>query len=275
MQKWFIRWEQSMKKRETDQKITEWFRTEAENIAVPSDMKAEIDRRIQSAGRGKSMKLFTMKKVAVVAVAVALLGSVTAVAAGQLASTVGHSSLNDMVKDYDKVAEMEKEVGFEFPALETFSNGFQFESATPGENSDYDQDGNALGSYTDIQLTYTDGSQDITVFMNQPRGYEASGEEAKGVTTIWEGEKSGIPLTVTKINHKFVPADYEKTAEDIQAEEEGSLVFAYGTSEVEETVSYNCQFEYNGLSYDFVGFDLTMQPEELAEMAAELAVAGE
>ena len=46
-------------------------------------------------------------------------------------------------------------------------------------------------------------------------------------------------------------------------------------NEVEETVSYNCRFEKDGLSYELLGFDLTMEPEQLAEMAAELATMGE
>ena len=44
---------------------------------------------------------------------------------------------------------------------------------------------------------------------------------------------------------------------------------------MEETVSYNCRFEKDGLSYELLGFDLTMEPEQLAEMAAELVTMGE
>ena len=90
---------------------------------------------------------FSAKKVALVAAAVALIGSVTAVAAGRLAASESHSNLNDAVKNYEEVAALEGEVGFAFPALEEFSNGFKFTSAVPAENSDYDEEGNVLGSY--------------------------------------------------------------------------------------------------------------------------------
>ena len=43
---------------------------------------------------------------------------------------------------------------------------------------------------------------------------------------------------------------------------------------MEINVSYSCIFEKDGLSYDLLGFDLTMEPEELAQMAAELVAAG-
>lgn len=263
-----------MRKRQVDEKMAEWFRTEAEGIPVPPNMKTEIDERIRTVERRKIMR-FSAKKVALVAAAVALIGSVTAVAAGRLAASESHSNLNDAVKNYEEVAALEGEVGFAFPALEEFSNGFKFTSAVPAENSDYDEEGNVLGSYQSVDLTYTDGTQDVNIFIQEAHSYDSQEQEAVGVVPVWQGEKEGIALEVTRTVHKFVPADYELTEEDIQAQENGSLVFAYGSNEVEETVSYSCNFTKDGLSYGVMGFDLTMQPEELAQMAAELVTQGE
>ncbi|HJA92301.1 MAG TPA: hypothetical protein H9717_04180 [Candidatus Eisenbergiella merdipullorum] len=264
-----------MRKRKADGKIAEWFREEAERIPVPADMKTELDRRIKDAERSRHMKKFSAKKVVLAAAAIALIGSVTAAAAGRLASSASHSYLNEQVKDYSALAEVEAAVGFEFPSVEEFSNGFRFVSALPVDSSDYDEDGNVLSSYKGVDLTYTDGTQDVTAYIYPSRAYEGETAGVPGVTPVWEGEKGGISLTVTRTVHKFVPADYEMTEEDIQAEQEGRLVFAYGSNEVEETVSYNCRFEKDGLSYELLGFDLTMEPEQLAEMAAELVTMGE
>lgn len=262
-------------KRKSDQRIAEWFREEADRISVPADMKTEIDRRLDDAERSRHMKKFSAKKVILAVAAVALIGSVSVAAAGRLASMEGHANLRDQVKDYSALAGVEEEVGFDFPSVEEFSNGFRFASAIPVDSSDYDEDGNVLSSYKTVGLTYTDGTQEVTAYINQSRPYEGGTSEAPGVVPVWQGEKNGISLTVTRTVYKFVPADYELTEEDIQAQENGSLVFSYGSSEVQEQVSYNCMFEKDGLTYDVMGFDLTMEPEQLAEMAAELATMGE
>ena len=264
--------------RRTDKKIAEWFREEADRISIPADMKTEIDRRISDAERSgymmKNRKRFNAKRVVLAVAAVALIGSVTAVAAGRLAASSSHSSMLDQVNNYSALAEVKEEVGFDFPSVEEFSNGFVFDFAVPVDSSDYDEDGNVLSDYKKVSLAYTDGAQQVWAYISQVRPYEEGTTGGLGSTPVWQGEKDGISLTVTKTVHKFVPPDYEKTQEDIQAEQEGSLVFAYGSSEVEINVSYSCIFEKDGLSYDLLGFDLTMEPEELAQMAAELVAAG-
>ena len=274
-----VKVEVAMRKDRTDERIARWFGGEADQISVPTDLKkkidSQIDLRIDDMERSRHMKKFSTKKVILAVAAVALIGSVTVAAVGRLASSSSHSYLNNQVKDYSALAGVEEEVGFAFPSVEEFSNGFRFASALPVDSSDYDEDGNVLSSYKGVDLTYTDGTQDVSAYIYPSRSYEGETTGAPGVTPVWEGEKGGISLTVTRTVHKFVPADHEKTEEDIQAEQEGRLVFAYGSNEVEETVSYNCRFEKDGLSYELLGFDLTMEPEQLAEMAAELATMGE
>ena len=48
--------------RRTDERISEWFREEAERISVPADMKTEIDRRTRNAERRTVMKKFSRKR---------------------------------------------------------------------------------------------------------------------------------------------------------------------------------------------------------------------
>lgn len=262
-------------KREADERISDWFRNEAEQISAPADMKTDIDRRITEIERSGHMKKFSVKKVVLVAAAVALIGSMTVAAAGKLALTTTHSDIRDAVKDYGALAEMEAEIGFAFPAVEEFSNGFRFVCAVPNDQSDCDEDGNVLSSYKGVGLTYTDGAQNVSVYISQNRAGVGQAEDSQEASPVWKGEKAGISMNVTKTMYKVVPPNYEMTQEDLAAQENGSVVFAYGSDEVEERVSYNCIFEKDGLLFDLLGFDLTMEPEQLAEMAAELVTAEE
>lgn len=266
-----------MRKQETERIISEWFQEEADQIPVPSDLKAGIDRRIQLAGRSRKMKLFSAKKIVITAAAVALLGSITAVAAGQIAFRESHSTITDQVNDYGKIDEVRQEAGFDFPSLETFSNGFSFQFALPIDSSDYDEEGNVLASYKTVGLTYSDGAQEVSFYIDQASAASAEDSDAAldpGIRPVWSGEKAGIPMTVTQTVYKFVPPDYEMTEEDLQLQASGDVVYSYGSTEVITQTSYDCSFVYGGLSYTAMGFDLTLQPEELADMAAELISAG-
>ena len=221
------------------------------------------------------MKLFSVKKIVIAAAAVALLGSITAVAAGHIASQVSHSSALDQVRDYDKIGEVSQEAGFSFPSLETFSNGFSFRYALPIESSDCDEEGNVIRSYKTVGLTYSDGTQEIDFFIDQ--NLSASPEDSGdplGVHPVWSGEKAGIPMTVTQTVYKFVPPDYELTDEDLKLQANGDVVYSYSSDEVSTQTAYDCSFVYDGLRYVAMGFDLTLTPEELAEKAAELVSSG-
>ena len=266
-----------MRKQETERIISEYFQEEARRVPVPSDLKAGIDRRIQLAGRSRKMKLFSAKKIVIAAAAVALLGSITAVAVGHIATSESHSSVLDQVEDYGKIDSVRQEVGFDFPSLESFSNGFAFQYALPIDGSDYDEDGNVLGVYKTVGLSYSDGTQDVNIYINELSAASESdsdADEPSAVRPVWSGEKAGIPMTVTQTVYKFVPPDYELTEEDLQLQASGDVVFSYGSDEVITKTSYSCMFDYDGLSYDIMGFDLTLQPEALADMAAELIAAG-
>lgn len=264
-----------MKKQETERIISEWFQEESQNIPMPSDLKAGIDRRIRLAKRSRKMKLFSVKKIVIAAAAVALLGSITAVAAGHIASQVSHSSALDQVRDYDKIGEISRKAGFSFPSLETFSNGFSFRYALPIESGDCDEEGNVINSYKTVGLTYSDGEQEVNFYIDQNFSVpEEDGGDPLGVQPVWSGEKAGIPMTVTQTVYKFVPPDYELTDEDLKIQESGDVVYSYGSDEVITQTAYDCSFVYDGLRYVAMGFDLTLTPEELADMAAELVSSG-
>ena len=95
----------------------------AESIQVTSAdterMRHSVHRKIEEES---GMRKWNMKRVFVVAAAVCVLGTITAVAAGKVVYTSGGGShLDDFT--YDKLREMETKLGFATKAPETFSNG--------------------------------------------------------------------------------------------------------------------------------------------------------
>ena len=91
------------------------------------------------------MKKWNMKRVFVVAAAICVLGTITAVAAGKVAYTSGGGShLDDFT--YDKLGEMETKLGYTTNAPEVFSNGYRFDMGMPTHQDAMDQDGNVIKS---------------------------------------------------------------------------------------------------------------------------------
>ena len=86
------------------------------------------------------MRKWSAKKIVVVAAAVCVFGTITAVAAGKIVGIASHSSWNDAVYQYSQVADVEQEIGFEAKVPETFTNGYGFSSALPGGQESRDAD---------------------------------------------------------------------------------------------------------------------------------------
>ena len=91
------------------------------------------------------MKRFSMKKGLLVACALCVVGSITAVAAGKLAAVEVHSSLEDIMTSYEELETASKEL-FDVSLPETFDNGYTFANAVPGAATGADENGNTYVS---------------------------------------------------------------------------------------------------------------------------------
>ena len=112
-----------------EEQIRQALSRQAETVRVSSQdsqrMIRSVHRKIEEENR---MRKWSAKKIVVVAAAVCVFGTITAVAAGKIAGIASYSSWNDAVYQYSKVADMEKEVGFEAKIPEAFANGYGFTS---------------------------------------------------------------------------------------------------------------------------------------------------
>ena len=93
----------------TDERIRRALTRRAETVRVSSQdsrrMIGSVHRKIEEENR---MRKWSAKKIVVVAAAVCVFGTITAVAAGKIAGIASYSSWNDAVYQYSKVADMER-----------------------------------------------------------------------------------------------------------------------------------------------------------------------
>ena len=86
---------------------------------------------------------------------------------------------------------------------------------------------------------------------------------------VTKSYKSSELLYYSYIN-KLVPPDYKPTAEDQQAERDGSVVLSYGTEKIEMHHVQGIAWEYQGLNYELLAMDIDISEDTLFEMAKEM-----
>ena len=95
------------------------------------------------------------------------------------------------------------------------------------------------------------------------------------------GEQLDLPGTVittaddtdlyySHYTNKFVPEDYQMTAQDKQDEASGKVVFSYGSSKVEKSEVQSVTWKKDGVQYQLLQMDGMLSSDELAAMAEEV-----
>lgn len=251
---------------ETDERIRQALTRQAETVKVSSRdsrrMIGSVHRKIEEENR---MRKWSIKKIVVVAAAVCVFGTITAVAAGKIAGIASHSNWNDAVYQYGQVADMEKELGFEAKVPETFLNGYGFASALPGTQESRDAEGNALESIRDMSVVYKkNGMADINLITAPVRLDDVP---LTGDSTFAHGE---VTVYYSAVENLFVPPDYKPSEEEQALAEAGKLNIGYGSSEVERMKSETVCWQDGGVFYTIISFDNTMTAEDYARMAGEI-----
>lgn len=227
-----------MRKDELDAKIKKVLEQRTEGIETSPMMLERIKGAVASKERKEriSMRLFTAKKIAVIAVL--CFASVTCYAAAQLGG-------------------VEAKVGFDMKTVESFSNGFVFRNGGTGEVKGQDENGNPIGkTYQMMSMMYEKGDKTLMVIAENGNPSADAGEEVR------EGYSTQL--------YKFVPEDYELTAEDQEREANGEIIISYGTDEVVENIMEVYSWKDGDLFYSMTAEDCNLGEVTMAQMAQEL-----
>ena len=219
--------------------------------------------------QGKKEEMFmryskwSVKKIAVIAAAMCILGSAAVMAAGKFSGTTGHSSAQEEFTSYGEIAKAKKKYGisFEIKGPETFENGFTFKSGRPVHVSGVDEQGNETALPVEMHLVYGKaGMADVN--LNQGKTRPGNGDSAN--------ENGDIRYRYIQDHYKFVPASYELTEADKAAEAAGELYISYGSDQVEENIVSSVTWSAAGVTYTLMSFDTTLTQNEMIEMAKEI-----
>lgn len=221
------------------------------------------------------MKRFS-KRFIVAFCAIFCLMCMTAMAAtGIVHGWHSHNIIGSDTKVYVDVAEkLLPQLEYTPKSVEEFTNGFTFELASLSVSQGTDENYNDIGKqYTGCNLNYINAEtgEELNLYTDSipqtafPADYVDPA--AKNVITQTVGD---ITITYSEYQYKFVPPDYEISAEEQAAMDRGDLVMSYGSAEVEEKYLKAADWYSDGVHYNLFGWDLTLTADDMFTMAEEI-----
>lgn len=251
------------------------YRQSMESINYSDYEKERMVQRIMNGGAingGRMRGKLDIRKLAITLAACLTLFSATAFAAGEVAGIVGWNRIDTRTTDFEDLSKLEEKAGMDIAAVETFSNGYTFDNMEMEEAKTQDADGNDLGHFKGISITYVkDGCPDLYLHMNQADMYSEPRDEARDMAIR---EFDGIKVYYNCDEYLNLPEGEEPTKEELQRTETDKHFFiSDGSDERYTDFVSGVDFEMDGISYVLIGFDVDMTADELFDMAEEIIAA--
>lgn len=216
--------------------------------------------------RSKIMKLSKKKMGIVLAAAMIVVGTVTAVAAGRISYLRSGVSLNDEVTEAGQLFDQaEKKLGQKPKAAESLGDGLSFSDGYVTDVEAIDEEGNRVDSYPEVYVHYQGDQQDVTLSVSRPL---ENLPETEAEYTLEETYQD-ILLQGKVDQYLFLPPSQEPSEEDKKLEEEGRLMISYGSETEQREAFKSIAWNEDGLHYLLFSFD-EIGLEELAGYAKEI-----
>ena len=156
-----------------------------------------------------------------------------------------------------------KDIGYEAVTIDEFANGYKFDNGNIVDNALADETGNVAEKFKSVTFRYEKEGDKVIFSQDKVSSeLEPSGEV---VSTV-----DDVDVYYYSYTNKLVPSDYKMTDEDKKAEENGELVFSYGSSEVEIKEVQSVSWKKDGMYYQLLQIDGKLSADELADMATEI-----
>lgn len=205
------------------------------------------------------------KLISLMAAAAVLACLATAFAAGGLGGWSSFRSTEfESVNDGALISE---ELGFAPVLIESFENGYAYASGQSVDNSVTEDDGSVKEQFKSAFFVYEkDGDE---VWFSQDASESVNVEKGRLAATV-----DGTDIYYYSYENKAVPEDYQKTPEDIAAEERGELILSWGSDSVRQYTVQSVEWRSGNIACCLMQMDGALSEAELIAMAKECLAAG-
>ena len=248
-----------------DKRIRETLQKSCDDIFASPKLKQKIDESI-SLKEKKGMKAISMKKV-VIGVAAACLLLSGAVFAGHTAYMAAGVPSMPEYESYAQIGEAETRLGYAADHVETFRNGYSFAGASIGTDYAYDENGQRLYSYEEMDIDYKkEGEPSLSLVIEKPVENQYGDIVPEAVRTC-----DGITIKYWKVEFSVVDTDYVVTKKELEEMKDTDISIEWNENTAE--TSHHVMWEKDGICYILFGSDVTLSPDEMMDMAEEIIMA--
>lgn len=207
----------------------------------------------------KSKKKFSF----IAAAAILVLGITAFAASGIITNWYSGSSSIPEYKSLPTAERCIEDVGYAPVLIETFDNGYKFKSGSVIDNNLTDENNNSVEKFKSVMFRYEkDGDT-----LNFSQEKFDSGINNIGDIIVTVGD---VDVYYHGYTNKIVPPDYKMTEEDKKAEENGDLVFSWGSDKVKIAQVQSAVWTEDGTHYVLMQIDGKLSADDLADMAKEV-----
>ncbi len=250
-----------------DRAIRDTLNETAKGLEAPEALGARVKFAVKNNERPKTHVRGWSKRL-VAACAVAAIAVTGAIAGGGVMSVSSHSYHDKAWKDFDETASYAEQYVKDAKYLESFTNGYTFEKGNTDTCSKNDENGNSLGLFTGIMLSYEkDGA--ALLFDAEPVQEEFNySSEYDTVRTI-----DDVDVSYREMFCIYLPPDGSEkpTAEEQAKFDAGEINIGYGSETREEQTYYVVRWVEDGISYNIGTYDpADLTEDDFFQMASEV-----
>lgn len=237
--------------------------TAMKNLKTPDGMQNRIYSKVLQKKCIKGNKIMLKRKIPAITAAVVVALSGIGYAVGNAVSTwYAGSSGEAEYKTLPTAEQCVKDCGYEPVLIKEFKNGYKFKDGSIVKNRLEDDAGAAVEKFNSFDFRYVKNGD--TVYFSQEKYTSPTNSEGAVIAS-----ENGTDIYYYGYKNKVVPPDYKLTDEDRKAEENGELIFSYGSDKVGISDVNSVSWHVGDIHYMLMQIDGKLSEKELVDMARE------
>lgn len=182
-----------------------------------------------------------------------------------------HSYYSGSSKIYEKHSEMGRalaQVGLQAEIPESFASGFRFQSAEVQDVDAMDENGEQVLTFKELIVYYKDERGQMLALRLREDLEELPKDER---TPASEKTVGGVELSFYQDIYRFVPEDYQLSAEEQEWADQPGHYVSYGADEVQEKIASFLLWTENDINYSIMNLGWeAFEADTLFMMAEEM-----